>query len=99
MIDTAPDVKQKMRALRRLFYLSAALDIVGLAILSIAILWFFPSRMGLFTIMLVGIPLALWHQTGVRKKMCCPACGESLYETDGIALHAKTCFHCKARLR
>ena len=93
------DVKRKMSGLRKLFYVGTAIDFLGLFALGATLLYFMPSKTGFFVVLAVLIPLALWHQSHIRKKMHCPNCTVSLYEWDGIALHAKKCSHCGVELR
>ena len=95
----AADIKRKMSSLRRLFYVGTAIDFLGLFALGGVTLYFMPNKTGLFIVLAFFIPLALWHQSRIRKKINCPNCMISLYEWDGIALHAKKCSHCGVELR
>ena len=97
--SNAVAIKRKMSSLRRLLYVRTAIDFLGLFAGGGALLYFVPSKTGLFIVLAVFVPLALWHQSHIRKKVNCPNCMVSLYEWDGIALHAKNCSHCGVELR
>ncbi len=88
-----------MSRLRRLFYVGMITDVVGFVLLGGAALYLFPSKWALAVYAAVAFPSIMWHQSYIRRQMNCPSCKKSLYEWDGIALHAKTCLHCGVDLK
>ena len=97
--QTAQRVKREMRVLRRFFYFSLLADFVAFAFIAVTSLVMFPSATGVFVLTAVAMPLLLWHQSWVDRRMRCPSCAERLGDLDGIALHARHCSHCAAVLR
>jgi len=97
-IDSS-EAKRQMRQLRRFFYVSGFADFVGFSAISIGSLALFPSKYGVLLSLCIAIPLLLWHQSYVWRRMRCPSCSESLSDSDGISLYAKKCEHCNVELR
>lgn len=99
MTITSDQIKSEMRGLRHFFYVNVLADFLGFAVISLGSLALFPSKAGVFLVIVIAMPLLVWHQSYVKRRMRCPSCREGLFDWEGIPLHAKKCQYCDAELR